>query len=213
MRILITSGPTRAPLDAVRFLSSRSTGRFGTLLAREALRRGVRVTLIHGRGSETPPPHPGLRKVEIETNRDLATTLKRELTGRRYDAVIHAMAVLDFQPVKVRRGKVGSRKGTWVVRLVPTRKIIHQIRRWAPQTFLVGFKLEVRKKNLFRNARHLLRKSHADLVVANQLGEGTDRWHAGYLIDHRRGVSRVVGKSSLAKEIIKKALAVSREGL
>src|SRR3989338_9574389 len=61
-RILITSGPTRMPLDAMRFISNRSTWRFGTLLAKEALKRGAKVTFIYGVGSQTPKAPPKRRR-------------------------------------------------------------------------------------------------------------------------------------------------------
>jgi len=204
-RILITSGPTRAPLDAVRFISNRSTGRFGTLLAKEALRHGASVTMICGAGSETPTPHRRLRLIPIETNRDVERALRQELTRRHYFAVIHAMALLDFAPVRVRRGKVASRGGAWLVRLRPTEKIVSKIKRWLPGSFLVGFKLEggVSEKKLLQKGRRLLRESRADLVVANQLRPGGDERHAGYLLTAEgRSAGRIVGKSRLAAKII-----------
>lgn len=207
-RILITSGPTRAPFDAVRFLTNRSTGRFGTLLVQEALRRGAKVTLVYGVGSETPPAHPHLRKVPIETNEDLARVLQRELRKGSYDAVIHAMAVLDFAPAKARSGKTSSR-GSWVVRLIPTPKVISRIKRWAPEVFLVGFKLEVGldRKSLVSRGLRLLAESGADLVVANQLPSGEDRRHAAYLLSpDRYPVRKLVGKRGLARGIIREVL-------
>ena len=211
--ILITSGPTRARLDAVRFLSNRSTGRFGTLLASEALHRGAQVTLIYGIGSETPPPHRRLRLVPVETNRDLERALRTELRDRRFDAVIHAMAVLDFQPSGLRRGKVGSRSGAWTVRFEKAPKIIPRIKRWAPNTFLVGFKLEVAvgERRLLARARRLLKESRADVVVANQLSEGEDREHPGYLMNARgRVVTKAIGKRPLARAIVALVLRQAR---
>lgn len=205
-RILITSGPTRAPLDAVRFISNRSTGRFGTLLAEEALRRGFKVTVLHGTGSETPAPRPRLRLIEAMTNRDVERVLRRELTRFRYDAVIHAMAVLDFEPVRARTGKVESRGGNWTIRLKKSSKIINRIKRWSRRSFLVGFKLEVggSTKELIARGRRLLRESRADLVVANQLGGGSDTRHVGYLIDSSGPlVKKVTGKGGLVREIVR----------
>jgi len=208
-KILITSGPTRAPLDAIRFLSNSSSGRFGTLLAREALLRGAEVTFVYGRGSEFPRSHPRLKLVPIETHRDLVRRLRSTLGQVHYDAIIHAMAVLDFEPASIRKGKVGSQVGEWRVRLVPTSKIIPKIRQWAPEAFLVGFKLEVglTRTSLLQRARRLLRESGADLVVANQLGSGDDERHLGYLLDHQgRLILKVRGKKGLSREIIRSVL-------
>jgi phosphopantothenoylcysteine synthetase/decarboxylase len=211
--ILITSGPTRAPLDAVRYLSNRSTGRFGTLVANEALRRGALVTLIYGIGSETPPKHHRLRLLPVETNRDLKRALRTQLRTRRFDAVIHAMAVLDFQPAGLRHGKVGSRSGRWTVPLEKAPKIIPHIKRWAPRTFLVGFKLEVGlgERRLLARARRLLKESRADVVVANQFSEGEDREHPGYLMNATgQVVKKAIGKRPLARAIVALVLRQTR---
>lgn len=206
MNLLITSGPTRAPLDAMRFISNRSTGRFGVLLAREALRRGAQVTFIYGRGSAVPKSHPRLRLVAVETNAEVSDTLRRHLRHRSYDAVIHAMAVLDFQAARAGRGKTPTRKGAWRLNLVPTPKIISSIKKWAPQTLLVGFKLEVgvSQAELLRRARRLLRESHADFILANQLTEGPDSHHTGILLGAGgRVVATARGKKGLAKLVVR----------
>jgi phosphopantothenoylcysteine synthetase/decarboxylase len=208
-RILVTSGPTRAALDAVRFLTNRSTGRFGTLVATDALRRGARVTMIYGAGSEVPRPHPRLRLVRVETNRDLARALRERLTTERFDAVIHAMAVLDFEPRPVRRGKMPSRGGRWIVHLRRAPKIIQDIKRWAPAILLIGFKLEtnVGVRTLLKRARRLLTESGADVVAANQLSEGEDREHPAYLVDATGQVfKKVTGKRALARAVVERAL-------
>lgn len=206
MNLLITSGPTRAPLDAMRFISNRSTGRFGVLLAKEALRRGAQVTFIYGVGSRIPKPHRRLKLIEVETNDEVSDTLRRELRRRSCDAVIHAMAVLDFQAERAGQGKTPTRRGAWRLNLVPTPKIISQIKKWAPQTLLVGFKLEVgvSQAELLRRARRLLRESHADFILANQLTEGPDSHHTGILLGAGgRVVAKARGKENLAKLIVR----------
>jgi phosphopantothenoylcysteine synthetase/decarboxylase len=211
VHILLTSGPTRAPLDAIRFLTNRSTGRFGTLVATSALRRGARVAMIAGAGSEVPPPHRRLRVVRVETNADLARALRAHLRARRVDAVIHAMAVLDFQPTTVRREKVASRGAAWIIRLERAPKIIQRIKRWAPRTLLIAFKLESRggRNRLLARARRLLAESGADVVAANQLAEGDDRQHRSYLVDADGRVSRTVtGKRALARAVVDIAMRI-----
>ncbi len=179
------------------------------LVASEALRRGARVTMIYGVGSETPAPHPRLRLTPVETNRDLERALRGHLVARRFDAVIHAMAVLDFRPRTLRRGKVGSRGGAWVVRLEKAPKIIRKIKRWAPRIRLIGFKLEVgaSERRLLERARRLLRESSADVVAANQLSEGEDREHPAYLVNAAgRVLKKVIGKRALARAVVDLAL-------
>lgn len=202
-RILITSGPTLAPLDAVRYLTNISTGRFGCLLATEALRRKAKVTFVYGKGSQHPSS-PSVRGIEVITNWDVERVLRRELDRGHYDVVIHAMAVLDFEPVSVQKTKTTSRKGGWTIHLKPAPKIIAQIKKWSPRSLLVGFKLEagVKRAELLLRARRLLKESQADFVLANQLTEGDDRKHTGWLLD-RRGevVAKAKGKISLARLI------------
>ena len=197
-KIVITSGPTRAPLDAVRFLSNISSGRFGVLLAREALKKGAVVTFIYGRGSLIPSGHQRLKLISVATNDDLAVTLKRCLTKSHCDIVIHAMAVLDFKPEKLKKGKTKTKEGCWILKLVPTPKIILSIKKWSPKTFLVGFKLEVgvSQQELLRRARALLKKSGADLVLANQLRAGRDTTHRGWLLNKK---GELVGKARRKK--------------
>ena len=200
-RILITSGPTRAQLDAVRYLTNISTGRFGCLLAKEARRRGARVTFIHGKGSKTPS---GARCVEVVTNQDVARILKKELTHKHYHIVIHAMAVLDFRPMAVGKTKTASRGSGWILHLKPAPKIIARIKTWSPKTMLVGFKLEVglTQKELLQRARRLLKEAKADFILANQLTEGEDQKHVGWLLDKKgRVIGTARGKMPLAKLI------------
>ena len=170
----MTSGPTRAPLDAVRYLTDKSTGRLGSLIAEAALESGAEVTFVYGRGSALPVIRgrhtDHLRSVPIDTVEDLLTAFRAELP-RAYDAVIHAMAVLDFEPRDVREEKVASSQAEWIVRLVPTPKAAALVRDLAPRTFFVGFKLEVDKDQdgLIEIAREWAQHNRADLVVANDL--------------------------------------------
>lgn len=204
-KILISSGPTRMPLDAMRFISNRSTGKFGTLLAEEALKKGAQVGFIYGKGSLTPKPHPRLLLMPVETNNDVEKILKVCIKKKRWDALIHAMALLDFQPEKVRKGKTKTADGHWNVKLIPTPKIISNIKKWDPKIFLVGFKLEigVSQKKLLQEARRLIRQTKADLVLANQLTAGQDASHVGFLLDGAgRVIAKARGKTKLARLIV-----------
>ena len=194
------------PLDGVRFISNHSTGRFGTLMAEAALKKGATVGFIFGKGSLTPKPHPRLTLMPVETNDDVEKTLKYLLKKTKWDALIHAMALLDFKPKKVKRGKTKTKNGVWKVKLVPTLKIITEIKKWAPKIFLVGFKLEmgVSQTELIRRAKKLIRESGADLVLANQLTEGKDASHLGLLLNKKGNVIvKKRGKNNLARLIIK----------
>lgn len=206
-RILITSGPTRAPLDAVRFLSNKGSGRTGALIAELAVRAGASVTYVYGRGAQLPQirarGRDHLRLVAVETVDDLVHVFQEELpTG--YDAVVHPMAVLDFAPEAVRQEKVGSEEA-WVVRLVPTPKVIQLVKALSPRTFLVGFKLEVGKspEELVRLAYESLRRTRADVMVANDLADIERGVHRGYFVGPTGEVLRVAeGKEGIARAVV-----------
>ena len=169
------------------------------------MQAGFQVTMLHGLWSKTPSPQKNLRLVSIETNDDLSQSLQTELTQEKYDVVIHAMAVLDFQPEKVFTGKRKTRDKEWNLKLVPTPKIINQIKKWSPDSILVGFKLEVdvNEVTLLDHARQLLQESNADWVLANQLTEGNDENHEGILIDKEgKIVSKEIGKHQIANKLI-----------
>lgn len=207
-RVLVTSGPTRAPLDAVRFLTNKSTGRLGSLIAEAALESGADVTFVYGRGSAIPVVRGGrpdhLRLLPINTVEDLVAIFRRELP-RGYDVVIHLMAVLDFAPAEVGVEKVASTKPEWVIRLVPTPKAAALVRDLAPRTFFVGFKLEVGKDraDLIEIARDWARHNHADLVVANDMRDIERGKHIGYLVTASGDVEAVAeGKEAIARTLI-----------
>lgn len=207
-RFLITSGPTRAPLDAVRYITNKATGRLGALIAEEAIQRGAHVTYVYGRPSQVPVvrghPHDALTLIAVETIDDLVAVFRQELP-HGYDAVIHPMAVLDFQPDAVREEKTGSTVTEWVVRLVPTPKVVGLVKELAPRTFLVGFKLEVGKhpEDLQAIAYDFLKKNRADLVVANDLRDIEGGEHRGYLIAPDGAVVRTVsGKEAIARALV-----------
>jgi phosphopantothenoylcysteine synthetase/decarboxylase len=207
-KLLITSGPTRAPLDAVRYITNKATGRLGALIAEEAIARGAHVTFVFGRPSQVPVvrghPHDHLTLIGVETIDDLVSVFRSEIP-KGYDAVIHPMAVLDFQPDIVRQEKTGSAVEEWVVRLVPTPKVIGLVKDLAPRTFLVGFKLEVGKsrEELREIAWQFLKKSRADLVVANDLREIEEGQHTGYFITpDGRVTATVVGKDAIARAVV-----------
>lgn len=203
--ILITSGPTRAPIDAVRFIANRSTGRLGTRIALEALSRGVNVVFVRGPDSAVPDlVNPDWRgrftQVDIETIDDLAAALERALTGSKVDAVVHAMAVLDYVPAVRTDEKVRSGMAEWTLRLVPTPKVIGRIRQWAPGVTLVGFKLESGRSEdeLIMSARSLAAGSGARLVVANDAARIVGDRHPALLVEPD---GRVVARPQTKPEI------------
>jgi phosphopantothenoylcysteine synthetase/decarboxylase len=190
--ILVTSGPTRAALDAVRYVSNRSSGRLGSRIAREALRRGAYVTFVAGAGSTTPggselgvEERARLNIVGIETVADLIAALERNIIASGPpDVVVHAMAVLDYVPEESEAVKRPSGEDAWEIQLVRTPKVIKMIRTWAPDALLVQFKLEVglTERELMDVALSSLHENESDLVVANDLERIRDERHPALII-------------------------------
>ncbi|MBI3924976.1 MAG: bifunctional phosphopantothenoylcysteine decarboxylase/phosphopantothenate--cysteine ligase CoaBC [Armatimonadetes bacterium] len=169
-RVLLTAGPTREPLDSARFLTNPSSGRTGTELAREALRRGAEVTLIYGPGTAVPPA--GAKVVRVTTAQEMARAVETELGAGSYSFFVGAAAVADFRPSQAHQGKIATREGAIELTLVPTPKILDQVRTQAPDIFSVGFKAEagVDREGLLSRARARLHEARADLVLANHVG-------------------------------------------
>ncbi len=172
-RVLVTAGGTREPLDAVRFLGNRSSGRMGMALARAAHALGARVTLLLG-PTELPPPE-GMRVERFESTEELATMVDGAAADS--DLVIMAAAVSDFRPAGPWPEKWKKEKGVPTVELEPTVDILAELgRRKKEGQILVGFALETGDdEHLEEEARRKLHRKALDFIVGNRAdveGEG-----------------------------------------
>jgi phosphopantothenoylcysteine decarboxylase / phosphopantothenate---cysteine ligase len=163
-RILVTAGPTHEPIDSVRFLGNRSSGKMGFAVAREAAKRGATVTLVAG-PTHLPDP-PGVEVLRVETAEEM-----REAVLDRFEdahAVVKAAAVADWRP-KVRvAGKLKKEEGPPEIHLEPTPDILRELGERKGDTVLVGFAAET--ADLEATGRAKLREKHLDLVVVNEVG-------------------------------------------
>jgi phosphopantothenoylcysteine decarboxylase / phosphopantothenate---cysteine ligase len=163
-RVLVTAGGTREPLDAVRYVGNRSSGRMGVALAEEALRRGAEVTLI---ASNLVVPAPdGVELVEAGT----AADVERETSARSdADVVLMAAAVSDYRPAETDAAKRPKDEKTWQIELEPTSDVLRGLgeRRTNGQV-LVGFAAETGDGGLER-AREKLAAKQVDLIVYNDV--------------------------------------------
>jgi phosphopantothenoylcysteine decarboxylase / phosphopantothenate---cysteine ligase len=165
-RVLVSAGGTREPLDAVRFVGNRSSGRMGVALADEARRRGAEVTLLAANLAVAAPP--GVTVVETPS----AADVEREALARAdADIVIMAAAVADYRPAAQIAAKRPKDDGNWQVELEPTVDVLRTLgeRRQNGQV-LVGFAAETGENGLVRAGEKLARK-HLDLIVYNDVGE------------------------------------------
>lgn len=213
--LVITSGPTFAPIDAVRSLTNRSTGRLGSVIASTLARRGAKIHLLAGETSLTPSqlyPTENLWSINerrFTTVDQLRDTLRQIVTEEPIQAVLMAAAVLDYIPVGLVEGKKRSDDDEWIIRLKRGEKIIEHIHEWAPDVFLVGFKLEAKISldDLTERAGDLMRRSGAKLVVANRVEEiGGDR-HIAYLVAENPDGGYSASAPLLTREAIGEALA------
>jgi len=168
LRVLVTAGGTREPLDPVRFIGNRSSGRMGIALAAAAARRGAEVTLIAANVSLPEPA--GVRRVDVETAAELAAATRAEFAGSH--VLLMAAAPADFRAVEVAAGKI-KRSGTLDLRLEPTEDILAAVAadHGAGQT-IVGFAAEHGEGGAERAREKLVRKG-ADLIVLNDVADPT----------------------------------------
>jgi phosphopantothenoylcysteine decarboxylase/phosphopantothenate--cysteine ligase len=160
--VLVSAGGTREPLDSVRYVGNRSSGRMGVALAEEARRRGARVTLLAA--NLAVPAPPGVDVVETPTAADLAREAKARAAA---DVVLMAAAVADYapEPLTGKRPKSGE---PWELRLEPTEDVLGGLGKRKNGALLVGFGAEEGEAGLERK-RKMLAEKHLDLVVFNDV--------------------------------------------
>ncbi|MDO8722281.1 MAG: bifunctional phosphopantothenoylcysteine decarboxylase/phosphopantothenate--cysteine ligase CoaBC [Syntrophales bacterium] len=166
-KILVTAGPTREPLDPVRFITNYSSGKMGYALAVMAKRRGAEVTLVSG-PSLLPIPR-GVRYISIDTAREM-----KDAVMANYQAstvIIKAAAVADFRPAARSEAKIKKGEDGFSLSLARNPDIIAEIGPLKGERLLIGFAME--SENLIENARAKLVKKNMDYIVANSImGEG-----------------------------------------
>ena len=177
-RIVVTAGPTREPVDPVRFLSNHSSGKMGAAIAAAAWRRGAEVVLIAGPGNIVAPP--GACVVRVETTEQMRDAVARAIDDA--DALIMAAAPADFRPATPASQKIKKGDGAPApLELAPTPDIlVSTIAARRPGAVVVGFALET--TDLLANARAKLGRKELDLVVANDATEEG----AGFGVDTNR---------------------------
>ena len=171
--VLVTAGPTREPLDPVRFLSNRSSGKMGYAIAEAAAARGARVILVSGPTALAAPP--GVDCIHVETADEMyrAVLAKLEPAG----VVIKAAAVADYRPKRRADRKIKKDQAVPEIALEPTPDILAELGKRKGTRILVGFAAET--DDLLDNARLKLQRKNLDLVVANNVREAG----AGFDVD------------------------------
>ncbi|MBA2271016.1 MAG: bifunctional phosphopantothenoylcysteine decarboxylase/phosphopantothenate--cysteine ligase CoaBC [Chthoniobacterales bacterium] len=167
MRIVVTAGPTREPIDPVRFISNRSSGKMGYAIAEAALERGDVVTLISGPVAITPPKEAAL--VQITTSDELYAAVHQHV--RDADVLVMCAAVSDYKPTQAATRKLEKQTRDFSLPLTPTRDILASLAREDRSCLVVGFAAETH--DLETRARTKLARKNCDMIVANDVS-GTD---------------------------------------
>ncbi len=165
--VLITAGPTREPLDPVRYISNRSSGKMGYALAEAAATRGARVILVSGPVNLNPPR--GVELVPVQTAIEMRDAVMQNLPTA--GIVIKAAAVADFHLSKVPDHKVKKTAARISLELDPTPDILAELGRKKGDYLLIGFAAET--QNLQQEARRKLESKNCDMVVGNLVGSGS----------------------------------------
>ena len=177
LTVVVTAGPTREPMDPVRFISNRSSGRMGAEIAAAAWRRGAKVQLIAGPLSVATPT--GVTVTPVETTEEMGAALGAALPDA--DILVMAAAPADFRPAQVAATKIKKRSAPQQVELVPTPDILLTTRQARKQgAVVVGFALET--NDAVSNGRGKLAAKELDLIVVNDATEAG----AGFGVDTNR---------------------------
>ncbi len=204
MKILVTSGGTSEAIDSVRSITNHSTGRLGKIITETLLAAGHEVCLITTKRALKPEAHPNLSIREINNTNDLLVVMQ-ELV-KKYQVLIHSMAVSDYTPVYMtgldevqassnleeflnkqnHQAKISSTDEVQVLFLKKTPKIISLVKDWNPSIHLIGFKLlvDVTEDHLIEVARQSLVKNQADLIIANDLTQISAYQHRAIFVEN-----------------------------
>jgi phosphopantothenoylcysteine decarboxylase/phosphopantothenate--cysteine ligase len=209
-RVVVSAGPTCEPIDPVRHVSNRSSGRMGYAVAAASWRRGATVTLVSG--PTTLPIPRGVEAVHVRTAAEMATAMTAQSANA--DVVIMVAAVADYRPKEAAAGKIKKTEDDLQLRLEKTEDVLASLSRSKGRKIFVGFAAET--DAVRENALSKLRRKNLDLIVANDVGApgtGFDvSTNAALLIDATGGEkhSGLVGKDDLAEMILDEIARILR---
>lgn len=185
-KILVTAGPTREPIDDVRFISNPSTGKMGYAVAEEADKLGAEVTLISG-PVQIPVPQ-NVRLINVNTAEELSSAVKKEIQNA--DVLVMTAAVADFKPKDSKTGKLKKESVPMNLELEPTEDILLSLK--DAKVFKVGFAAEIGGAE--EKAREKMTRKSLDLIVANDVSEES----SGFGTDTNRIV--ILGKDGFSEQ-------------
>jgi phosphopantothenoylcysteine synthetase/decarboxylase len=198
---VITAGPTREPIDPVRYISNRSSGKMGYAIADAALDAGHDVILISGPVNLAPPRNT--KFISVSTSDEMFDAVDQHADSS--DICVLCAAVADYKPVEVSPVKIKKRAAQVSLELIPTCDILQSLGRRPDRKFLlVGFAAET--DHLEANATKKLREKNCDIIVANDARIGMETDENELLILFRNGETKKISrapKTLLARELVK----------
>jgi phosphopantothenoylcysteine decarboxylase/phosphopantothenate--cysteine ligase len=204
VRFLITAGPTREPIDPVRYISNRSSGKMGYAVAEAALAEGHDVTLISGPASVDPPRNANL--IPVSTSDEMFEAVHRH--ADKCDICVLCAAVADYKPANVSSIKIKKRDAKFSLELIPTRDILDSLGHKQDRQFvLVGFAAET--DHVEENAAKKLRAKNCDIIVANDVSgadSGMESDVNEVIILFRNGEKTKISrapKKNIARDLVK----------
>lgn len=199
IKILIIGGPTSEPIDDVRVVTNKSSGKTAVKLANNAFYRGADVEFWYGPGRELVPGY--IKTLRFEFINDILKLLKVK-NLRKFDAIVVCAAISDYIP-KRQRGKIPSGKENLLVEMTPAPKIISMLRKKTSKAKIIGFKVEKNADKLYDKSFDLLKKNRLDFVIANTLSSFDKDENEIWIIDKKgKSVHKKGSKDQLADCIL-----------
>lgn len=208
MRVLVTAGATCESIDPVRYITNHSTGKMGAALAKRAMLRGAKVTLIAGKTECELPNFVDV--IKVKSAEDMYNVVRA--CAYKQDIIIKAAAVADYTPKIVAEQKIKKNDGDMTIELVRTKDILKSLGEFKREGQLIcGFSMET--ENLIENSRKKLKKKNADMIVANSIsdkgaGFGVDTNIVTIITENDETSLGLLSKDAVADEILTKLIAM-----
>ncbi len=209
--VMVTAGPTVEAIDPVRYISNHSSGRMGYAIAKAAMLRGAKVTLISGPSSLEPPMFVDVIKIQSAADMYEAVMAHKD----EQDIIIKAAAVADYTPAEVSDEKVKKKDDDMAIRLTRTRDILKALGENRKEgQLLCGFSMET--QNMLENSRAKLKKKNIDMIVANNLKEkgagfGTETNVVTFITEKEEAELPIMSKDEVADQLLDFILKQSRD--
>ena len=193
-KVLITAGPTREPIDPVRFLTNHSSGKMGYALAVDCMQRGAEVTLVSGKTSLEKPPF--MKVIHVETAGEMFEAVTN--VSHEQDIILMSAAVADYTPAETADEKVKKKDGDMLLELKRTKDILKYLgENRSESQYICGFSMET--ENMLENSKAKLDKKQVDMIVANNLKEAG----AGFGVDTNK-VTIITKKNNIPLPLMSK---------